>query len=204
MSVISNDKRPVVAVFDFDGTLTFRDSFLLFLLKTTGYIQFVWGMLYLSPVMVCYGLKLIPNWQAKERFLRHFFRGWTREDLQRLANIYAYRCIPRLLNPKAIARLRWHQQQKHHIILLSASLEAYLSPWAEQVGIDQVIGTRLEIQGNVLTGRIDGKNCYGSEKVKRLTQVLGDLNSYCIHAYGDSRGDLPLLNCVTYPYYRTF
>jgi phosphatidylglycerophosphatase C len=87
-------------------------------------------------------------------------------------------------------------------ILVSASLEIYLLPWAKTIGLDQVIGTRLAVQNGLLTGRIIGQNCYGAEKVKRLQAVLGDLSQYCIYAYGDSRGDRELLEIATCPYYR--
>ncbi|MEO1374327.1 MAG: HAD-IB family hydrolase [Cyanobacteria bacterium J06635_10] len=199
---ISNNKA--IAVFDFDNTLTKRDSLLPFLRITLGRSRFFWGMLLMSSVLTAYALKLIPNWRAKEAVLTHFLSGIKTEKLNRLAENFAVKEIPKLLRSEAVQRLRYHQEQGHYIILVSASLEAYLVPWANIIGIDQVIGTKLESQSGVLSGRIQGNNCYGKEKVERLTEVLGDLSQYCIYAYGDSRGDREMLDAATFAYYRKF
>lgn len=197
-------KLPVVAVFDFDGTLTKRDSLLPFLRMTVGSWKFWWGLLVMSPVLMAYALKLIPNWQAKESVLIYFLEGLTEEKLKRLGQRFAIQKLPQLLRPKALQRLRWHQEQGHKTVLVSASLEAYLLPWAEAMGFDRAIGTRLEVCNKLLKGSILGKNCYGQEKVERLRDLLGDLNQYCIYAYGDSRGDKELLAASTFPYYKDF
>lgn len=204
--------KTTIAVFDFDNTLTQRDSLLPFLQISvsdkpsalTSRLRFFWQVLRMSPILTAYVLKLIPNYRAKEAVLTHFLSGMTREHLQRLTENFAVKEIPKLLRPEALQRLRYHQQQGHHTILVSASLEAYLLPWARIIGIDQVIATKLESQSGILTGRIQGKNCYGPEKVERLTEVLGDLNQYSIYAYGDSRGDREMLDAATFPYYRKF
>ena len=197
-------KHSIVAVFDFDGTLTRRDSLLPFLQMAAGRWQFYWGMLTKSPLLVGYALKLIPNWRAKEAVLAHFLSGRKEKRLYQVAHNFAVEEIPNLLRPEALQRLRWHQGQGHHTVLISASLEAYLLPWAQTMSFDQATGTQLEVQNGFLTGRILGKNCYGIEKVKRLKALLGDLSQYCIYAYGDSRGDRELLDAADSPYYRSF
>ncbi len=195
---------PVVAVFDFDGTLTRRDSFLPFLRFLVGPSQFDGGLLLMSPVLIGYALKLIPNWQAKEALLKFFLAGKNQKQLNQIGEHFAVQQIPKLLRPEAIQSLQWHQKEGHLTILISASLEVYLFPWAKKMGFNQVIGTQLETDSGIVTGRILGKNCYGSEKVERLKAILGDLNQYCIYAYGDSRGDQDLLDIANYPHYRTF
>ena len=197
-------KLPVVAVFDFDGTLTRRDSLLPFLQMAAGRWQFWWGLLVLSPILLGYAFGLIPNWRAKEAVLAHFLSGRKEEQLHQVAQKFAVEEIPKLLRPEAVQRLRWHQEQGHKTVLVSASLEAYLQPWAEAMGFARATGTQLEVQNGFLTGRILGKNCYGKEKVKRLKALLGDLSQYCIYAYGDSRGDRELLDAADYSYYRPF
>lgn len=197
-------KPHVVALFDFDNTLTLRDSFLPFLENSVGRSRFLWGLLIMSPILGAYALKLIPNWRAKEAVLTHFLSGMKTEKLNRLAENFAVKEIPKLLRSEAVQRLRYHQEQGHYIILVSASVEAYLIPWGKIIGIDEVIGTKLESQSGVLNGRIQGNNCYGKEKVERLTEILGDLSQYCIYAYGDSRGDREMLDAATFPYYRKF
>jgi len=195
---------PVIAAFDFDGTLTNRDSFLPFLRKLIGKKKFILGMIWISPFILAYFLKVIPNWLAKEQLLSHFLGGKDLSFVARIAEQFALEDIPKLLNPRAIEQLHFHQMQGHKIILISASLEIYLLPFSEVMGIDYVIATQLETKSNVLTGKISGKNCYGPEKVNRLEKVLGNLKDYCIYAYGDSRGDQELLSVSTFPHFRSF
>jgi len=194
----------VVAVFDFDGTLTRCDSMLPFLYWAVGRFRFWWGILVLSPMLLRYALRLVPNWRAKEAMLSCFFANWSEERLEKVGQRFAVQVLPQLLRTEALQRVRWHQEQHHHLVILSASLEAYLWPLGENMGFDQVISTQLEVQSGIVTGRILGKNCYGKEKVERLKAYLGDLSDYCLYAYGDSLGDRELLNVATYPYYRAF
>lgn len=110
----NNYDRPVIAIFDFDGTLTHKDSFLPFLKWTHG----PWYWLYLIPysvVLLGYLLGFISNHQIKELLLTKFFQGYAESKLQSLANSYAMEQLPNLLNQLAVERLRWHQQQNHTI-----------------------------------------------------------------------------------------
>ena len=193
-----------IAIFDFDNTLTTQDTLLPFIQKVVKPLRFYWGLFVLSPILIGYALGWIPNWRAKEELLTHFLAGLTEQQLQKLGQRFAAQKIPKLLRSEAVKRLSWHREQGHQTLLVSASLESYLLPWGKIIGFDYVIGTQLEAKSGVLTGRILGKNCYGQEKVNRLREVLGDLNQYCIYAYGDSRGDRELLTIANYPYYRTF
>lgn len=203
MMTSDSERSPTVAVFDFDGTLTRCDSFFPFLRALVGRWRFLWGIIRLSPMLVGYSLKLIPNWRAKESMLVYFLAGRSASQLTAFSQRFADDALPQLLRPEAIERLRWHQQQGHRTIVVSASLEIYLRPWALRMDIDQVIGTQLESRHERLTGRILGKNCYGPEKVTRLQSLTGQSHPV-LYAYGDSRGDRELLAAAKYSYYRKF
>ncbi|WP_124974589.1 HAD-IB family hydrolase [Aphanothece sacrum] len=198
------DNNSIVAVFDFDGTLTYKDSLFPFLHLVVGKWRFVWGMICISPILLGYSLKLIPNWRAKEMVLKHFLQGLSKEHLQKLGERFATVHIPQLLRSEAVKRLHWHQTQGHQTILISASLEDYIIPWSKSMGFNYAMGTNLVIKQGYITGKILGKNCYGSEKTKRLKDLLGDLNQYSIYAYGDSKGDRELLAIANYPFYQKF
>jgi len=200
----SEPHLPIVAVFDFDHTLTRSDSFLVFLKMVAGPLGLCWGLLRLSPVLMRYALKLIPNWQAKAKVLKYFLQGMSADKLQQLGDRCAVQSIPKILRSEAIERLKWHQAQGHQVAIVSASLETYLKPWAGTMGIEQVAGTQLEVVDGVVTGQMASPNCYGPEKVVRLAGLLGNLDQYCLYAYGDSRGDRELLAAARYPYYRRF
>lgn len=74
----------------------------------------------------------------------------------------------------------------------------------KKYGFKAVIGTEVELDNQVLTGRFEGKNCQGAEKVTRLLWHFPDRNNYYLYAYGGSRGDHALIKFADFPYYRCF
>src|SRR5439155_22049709 len=129
----SSRPRSVVAVFDFDGTLTCADSFLPFLREASGLLGFWWGLTCLTPLLAGVAAGRIPRQEAKEHFLRHYLKGWTPQELDVVAARFVRGRLRRLLRPWAMERVRWHQRQGHRVLLLSASPENYLRPWAGTV-----------------------------------------------------------------------
>ena len=195
--------KPVVAAFDFDGTLTRRETLLPFLLHMLGAVAVARHALMLSPTLAGYGLGLIRNDVAKERVFVRCLAGMRTVELQQEAERFAALILPRLLRHEPLQRLDWHKRQGHRCVVISASLELYVRPWAIKAGFDDVIATRLETRENGhVTGKLSGANCYGIEKVRRLEALLGVRDGYSLYAYGDSRGDKELLSSADYPYYR--
>jgi phosphatidylglycerophosphatase C len=192
-----------LAVFDFDGTLTYKDSFLAFIRYYKGNLPFYSGMLQVAPWLVAYKLKLYPNWKAKEKVLKHFFANSREEEFREKGRQFARELIPAMLRPKAKAALQQHKKAGDRIVVVSASAEPWLQAWCEAEGIE-LVATSLECRGGRITGKLKGKNCYGAEKVERLKQHLS-LEDYCeVHVYGDSAGDRELLGLATHPNYRCF
>lgn len=202
MSVSQADKQ-VVAAFDFDGTLTRRETLLPFLRYLLGDAQVARHALILSPTLTGYGLGLIGNGIAKERVFVHCLGGMSMDELQQEGERFASYVLPGLLSHAAMQRLEWHQQHGHRCVVISASLELYVRPWAIKAGFDDVIATHLETSGDRrVTGKLSGANCFGIEKVRRLKALLGGRENYVLYAYGDSRGDKELLSFADHAYYR--
>ena len=197
--------KPVVAAFDFDGTLTRRETLLPFLLYTHGAVTVARHAILLSPTLAGYALGLIDNGVAKERVFVRCFAGMGMKELQQQGVRFASNVLPGLLRDESMQRFVWHKQQGHRCVVISASLELYVRPWAEKAGFDDVIATRLEtLEDGRVTGRLSGANCFGIEKVNRLRALLGAREDYFLYAYGDSRGDRELLSFADYAYYRKF
>lgn len=195
--------KPVVAAFDFDGTLTRRETLLPFLRYLLGDMQVTRHALVLSPTLTGYGLGLIDNDVAKERVFLRCFAGMRLNELEKQGERFASYVIPGLLRDEMMQRFAWHKQQGHRCVVISASLELYVLPWAFGAGFDDVIATRLEtIQEGLITGKILGANCFGIEKVNRLRTLLGEKDGYTLYAYGDSRGDRELLSYADHAYFR--
>ena len=111
--------------------------------------------------------------------------------------------IPALVRPNALARIEWHLEQHHTVVVISASMDIWLKSWCEKKKIE-LIATHLEVKEGVVTGRLASSNCYGPEKVNRIKSEI-ELASYpYIYAYGDSRGDAEMLAIAHEKYYRHF
>jgi HAD superfamily hydrolase (TIGR01490 family) len=188
---VSNAAR--IAAFDFDGTLTRRDSLLPFLRMVAG-ARLLPASLRALPQMAGYAIGVVPNWKAKEALLRGALEGLPAADLEAYGVAFARDVIPGLLRPGALDQIRKHRAQGDVLALVSASLEVYLVPWARAHGFDVVAGTRLETRDGILTGRLHGSNCWGPEKVARLRLAVGGLDGRSVVAYGDGRGDRELLD----------
>jgi len=192
-----------LALFDFDGTLTKIDSLPDFIKFAVGKKSYYFGLLLLSPILVLYKLKVIPNDAAKERLLGYFFQGWDNHTFQELADNYSLQQLNNIIRPEAMKRLIWHQKQGHKVVIVSASMECWLRGWCNKNKIE-LIATVLEVSQGKLTGRFASKNCNGLEKVYRVQLAL-DLSLYgCIYVYGDSQGDQDMLGLADKAYYRSF
>lgn len=197
--------KPIIAAFDFDGTISRHDSLrdlLRFAMTTPRFIRLA---IRLTPTLLAFKTGRIHNDVAKERALALAFGGMRIADFERLAEAFALHALPRIIRPKALERIRWHVNQGHRVILVSASLETYLKPWALQLGFSDVCGSRLSVdETGRITGKLAGENCWGPEKVRRLEALLGKLNQYEIYAYGDTRGDQEMLSIAGHPHFRPF
>ncbi len=197
-----------LALFDFDCTITTRDTLLPFLFTLHRPYQNLLKSLQLTPTLAAYRLGILCNHLAKEKLLQTFIPYFSKNELEKHAHQFAKEKIPPLLKPEALDRIRWHQHQQHPCYLISAGLEIYITPWANTIGFTEVLATQLVFDNDNTTGKIQGRNCFGPEKIHRLENALqknlSDIKKeYLIYAYGDSRGDKELLAAADYAFYRT-
>jgi phosphatidylglycerophosphatase C len=179
-----------VVAFDFDGTLTVRDSFMAFLIWQAGPARAALGLVRLAPAALAY-LAHRDRGRIKAAALRVFLRGkplsWVREQAQAFAD------EARLLRPDALACWENWRARGARMTIVSASPEFVVAPFAERLGADRLIATRVERDSqNRLTGALFGRNCRGPEKVVRLREAFGpDVRLEA--AYGDTAGDREML-----------
>jgi phosphatidylglycerophosphatase C len=192
-----------LVLFDFDGTITTKDTFLEFIRFYHGSFRYWTGLLILSPVLALFILKLIPNYRAKEVVLKWFFKGEPEEVFNRKSKTFCERILPLLIRPKALDEISAHILNKSNVVIISASAENWVAPWCLQYNL-HCLATRLEVRDGKLTGNIAGVNCYGPEKERRIREcyVLQDFDE--VLAYGDSRGDFEMLALAHKQYYRPF
>ena len=191
-----------IVAFDFDGTLTTKDTLLVFIRYAKGSKDFWLGFLRFAHLLVLMKLGLYPNWKAKQKVFAHFFEGMRIEDFNefclRFAQDHQY-----LLRPKGIEALHQALRDGAEVMIVSASIDNWVKPFFENQSI-QILGTQIEVKNGLLTGRFLSKNCYGQEKVNRILALYPHREDYHLTAYGDSRGDKELLAFADESHYKPF
>ncbi len=195
--------QKTLALFDFDGTITRKDTLLEFVRYTHGSQKMIKGLFFLSPILILYKFDLLSSHYTKESLFRHFYKGWTNTYFNRMAQNFANGYLPYITKSSATDRIKWHHQQGHRVIVVSASIENYLKPWCKRWGVE-CIGTILAEREGYVTGKLEGRNCRREEKVNRIKNHLNPEAYEEIYVYGDSKGDEQMLNLATHPKYKVF
>jgi len=184
-----------VAAFDVDDTLTVRDCVVPFMRSVAGTGR-------LMKVMLSNVGETIQNVRRRDRdalkakFVSGVFSGRNAREIESLGIQFASKVADGWLRSDVAARMRWHQEQGHVVILVSASLGSYLHPLGDLLEVDAVLCTELEEVDGILTGKLEGKNCRGEEKASRIQkwcEGAGIDVEDLVYAYGDSSGDVQML-----------
>jgi phosphatidylglycerophosphatase C len=194
--------RPVVA-FDFDGTLTVRDSFTAFLAWRSGPFRYALGLARLAPAALLY-LVDRDRGRIKAEAVKVFLRGMPRQALAASCQAYCEAVWGQMIRPDAEQCWRDWQARGALMVIVTASPEEVVRPFAERLGADVLIGTQLAYDaGDRVTGALAGPNCRGEEKVARLRRHFGpDLELAA--AYGDTAGDREMIALAREKGFRVF
>ena len=187
------DGKAVVAAFDFDGTLTTGDTLLAFVRFTHGRRKLLMGFLRHAHLLLMMKMGLCPNGKVKEKVFSHFYKGTSYQQFKwwgcRFADV-----ADTMLNRQVVETLRQHLAAGHTVCVVTASIDEWVRPVCERLGVGTLLATRVEIAADgTLTGRFLSPNCHGAQKVARLLEVFPQRETYMLYAYGDSRGDNELL-----------
>jgi len=192
-----------VLLFDFDGTLTKKDTLLeIAKYSTSNKLQYFVTLARVLPFILLVKFKLISNQKSKELFLKLFFGNTSRSNFDTICTQFARDVVPSLIRPLALYTVQNYQSSDHKMCIVSASPENWIKPWAEQYGIE-VIATKLKFENDRLKG-IDGINCNGEEKVRRIKEVINLDEFDKVIAYGDTKGDLPMLALADEKHFKPF
>lgn len=192
MSEISVNMEPTkskIAVFDFDGTLTTRDTMFDFIGFACGKFRLYVGLVLFAPVIAVMFMKIIDNNRCKQMLLSWYFKGMTYERFKNLGEAYSTRAKT-LLRGSTLHLLKQRQYEGCKVYVVSASIKEWVAPVCRKLGVADVLATEFEVDADgILTGRFSVHNCFGQEKVNRLLKVEPCREKYYLYAYGDSRGD---------------
>ena len=189
-----------IYAFDFDGTLTTKDTLLEFIRFAKGTLAFGLGFLRYTHLLVLMKLGVYPNWKAKQKVFAHFFKGMSIDDFDALCQEFAA-SSKHLLRPKGIEAINKAQSEGSEVLIVSASIDNWVQPFFANV---KVLGTQIEVVDGKLTGRFLTKNCYGQEKVNRILTLHPNRQDYHLTAFGDSKGDKELLAWADESYFKPF
>lgn len=192
-----------IAFFDFDGTITRKDTMLEFIRFSKGDTAYYAGMLLLSPWLVAMKAGIISNTAAKEKMLSHFFKGMALGDFNRYCSAFTDKALPLLLRPDAMEKIRAHQNNGDEVVVVSASAENWVEGWCKAHDI-ACLATQLKVVNHTITGKLNGPNCNGPEKVNRIKANYDPAQYESVYCYGDTSGDQPMLSIATHPFYRHF
>ena len=199
-----------IYAFDFDGTLTTRDTLIAFIRYAKGTGAFVLGFLRQAHLLVLMKLGFYPNWKAKQKVFSYFFKGMSLEDFDALCQRFAAN-NRQLLRLEGVRTLEQARTAGADIVIVSASIDNWVKPFftspdglADNLPKITVLGTQIEIAGGKLTGHFLTKNCYGPEKVNRILAQYPNRGEYTLIAFGDSRGDKELLAFADEAHYKPF
>lgn len=194
-------RRMDLALFDFDGTLTTRETMPEFMRRAVPPLRHVLGVPLFAPMLAGYKLGLVSGTRIRHAVTAFGFRGVPAAHIHEAGERFAAEALPGLLRPEAMQRLALHQAQGDKVLLVSGGLDFYLAPWCRQHSLE-LICSELETRGDRLTSRYHGTQCVGAEKARRVRERF-DLAVYeqC-YAYGDTHEDEAMLALAHKRYYR--
>ncbi len=195
------DGQPDLALFDFDGTITTRETFPDFIRRAIPPPRRALGTVLFAPLVVGYRLELVPVHALRTALVRYAFSGVPLAEVEAAGAALAAEVLPGLVRPAMQARIDWHRARGDTVVVVSGGFDVYLAPWCRAQGLDWICSSLAERDG-VLTGRYAGAQCVADEKARRVRERY-DLARYrAIHAYGDTHEDHALLALAHHATYR--
>ena len=200
-----SEQEERLCLYDFDGTLTRKDTLIEFIRFVKGDAGLLWGVVRLSPLLILMKLHLYDNGKAKQKLFSFCFKGMDIDRFDVLCQEFAKKNWKRLLRPMGIESIDRDLSRGARVMVVSASIDNWVRPFFQGNMKPEIVGTQIGTADGVLTGRFLTPNCYGPEKVRRVKALLKHPRShYFITAYGDSNGDRDMLDLADEAHYKPF
>ena len=189
-----------LALFDFDGTITTRETFVDFINLAVPPNKLFLGKILLAPLVLGYKLGLVSVHTIRWAVARVGFHGMTQADAESAGAKFSNEFLPGLIREHAIEKMRWHQTRGDTVVVVSAGFDLYLRHWCQRHGVE-LICSSFEIEKGKLTGRYLGKQCVGKEKTRRILERYDNKSFAIAYAYGCTPEDLDMLGIADKKYY---
>lgn len=188
--------------FDFDGTLTYKDTMFMYL-KFYDPVRFRLQFLKHVPLFVLLKLRLAETEKVKKSFIGSILKGQTREKIEKKSRQFFEAHYPKMVRENALDFIKNIDHENTQSLLVTASLDIWARPFADAFRM-KLIATQAEFKNGIFTGNFIGKNCNGTEKLARIQMEIKDKKYDKIIAFGDTSGDKPMLKWANEGHYQFF
>jgi HAD superfamily hydrolase (TIGR01490 family) len=188
--------------FDFDGTLTYKDTMFLYLKfynSSKFRIQFVKHI----PLFILLKLKLADAEKVKKSFIGSILKGQLQTKIEDKSKLFFEEYYPKILRENALDFIDNIDKENTDSLIVTASLDIWTKPFAEKLQM-KLVATQAEFKNGIFTGNFIGKNCNGEEKLERIKKEINGAKYDKIIAFGDTSGDKPMLQWANEGHYQFF
>ncbi|KLI97635.1 hypothetical protein WQ56_16730 [Luteimonas sp. FCS-9] len=193
---------PDLALFDFDGTITSRETFPDLLVAATPRWRLIAGRVLMAPVVIAYRSGWLSGVRTRAALVRYAFAGLPAARVAAAGATLAATRLPALVRPQMQARIDWHRTRGDTVVVVSGNLDVLLAPWCAAQGLDLLCSALQQTTDGRLTGRYAGAQCAGDEKARRVRATYPREAFAHVHAYGDTDEDLALLRIADHASWR--
>ena len=188
--------------FDFDGTLTCKDTLFDFLKFSFPKVYF-FNYLIFIPLFIVSKLKIIDAGFVKEMFNSKFLKGKSYVEINQLAQNYFEQNHQELIYSKADEYIKSLSNYNDKFIV-SASIDFWIQPFADYYEMGLICTKAKYDEQGFFTGKFASPNCNYQEKKNRIEKEI-DLSLYDqIIAFGDTKGDEAMFSIATKSNFRCF
>ena len=190
-----------LALFDFDGTITDRETMPDFMVAAVRPARLAFGKVVLLPLVLGYKLGWVSGSVVRAAICRFGFWRIPSIELEQHGTAFAQDFLPKVLRPQAMERIAWHKARGDRIVVVSGGLDLYLRHWASAHGLE-LLCSSLEQKAGRFTGRYQGAQSVRREKARRVRAAFPPERYNKVFAYGDTPEDYDLLATAHEAYYR--
>ena len=189
-------------LFDFDGTLTSKDTLFDFLKFSFPKVYFINYLIFI-PLFIVSKLKIIDAGFVKEMFISKFLKGKSYVEINQLAQNYFEQNHQELIYSKADEYIKSLSNYNDKFIV-SASVDFWIQPFADYYEMGLICTKAKYDEQGFFTGKFASPNCNYQEKKNRIEKEI-DLSLYDqIIAFGDTKGDEAMFSIATKSNFRYF
>lgn len=188
--------------FDFDGTLTYKDTMFLYL-KFYNSAKFNFQFLKHIPLFILLKLKLANAEKVKKSFISCILKGQSKTKIEEKSQRFFEKYYPEIIRENAIEFIQNIDREHTESYLVTASLDIWVKPFAEKFKMN-LLATRAEFKNEIFTGNFVGNNCNGGEKVHRIKEALQGKKFDKTIAFGDTSGDKEMLEWANESHFEFF